>query len=121
MGPLIRDATDRERTDIAAIWRAAFSPKCVKRWRDRYVKIGDLELNRGLWGLAFGWLVGHLLERDHVAVVDIGGEMVGWVCYSDDEVHFVWVIDHARDRGLGKMLREHAGHEKITHLGGRAA
>lgn len=115
MGVVIRAATDSERAEAAKQWTRTFTPSA------QLVTIGSQArtLTPSLWSRAHRLLVQSLLDEARLDVLvldDVPTEPLGWVCYVPDEVvHYVYVLDKARRRGIGRRLLTHAGGTRHTH------
>lgn len=121
MGPLIREARPEERPDIARQWRKSFGVNSVEVDGAWYVYVGGAKILRALWIKAHRLLVEHLVEHDDVAVAVVDDEVIGWVCYGPNGVHFAWVIEPARKTDLEARLLAYADRPRRTHMSGRAA
>lgn len=131
MGLIFRDATPEETKEIARQWASSFEPPWPKNRDQSGITVGSpfRSLHPGLWRRAHRDLVESLLIQSSVEVLvleDMPTEPLGWVVYdavpssSAPTLHYVYVLDKARRRGLGRTLvaraREHgcSAHSHLT-------
>jgi GNAT superfamily N-acetyltransferase len=126
MGLIFRDATPEETKTITRQWASSFEPSWPKGDKTTGITVGSpfRSIHPGLWRRAHRDLVEALLIQSSVEVLvleDVPSEPLGWVSFDPilHELHYVYVVDKARRRGLGRMLvtraREH-GCSGQTHL-----
>jgi GNAT superfamily N-acetyltransferase len=122
----IRPATDSERRDCAKQWASSFTPHArkVESCEVEGVTIGSAHRSLApfLWRRAHLALVQSLLwpslteggenpaRLDVLVLETVPTEPLGWVCYEPETgaLHYVYVVDRARRKGLGSCLLMHA-------------
>jgi GNAT superfamily N-acetyltransferase len=111
----IRPASQDERDRfVSSTWRRTFaSPRSygIRNLTGDYFSLHGSEgalVSKQLWLDAHAWIIARVLEHSSVAVASIGDECLGWVCWSPDQVHYVYVASRFRRSGVASALLRHA-------------
>jgi GNAT superfamily N-acetyltransferase len=56
---------------------------------------------------AIGWMSREVLPNHQAWVAETGGEIAGYIVFSDDWIHQLYVSPHRQGRGLGAALLAH--------------
>lgn len=120
---IIRPATPSERDEVLRQWNGSFSPG------NPNVTVGSTQrtLSLRLFKRAHKLLTMTVMAESEVHVVvleSVPREPLGWVCFTPatnvpGDLHYVYVVEPARRKGLGTKLLSHAtafGAERPTHM-----
>ncbi len=126
MGLTYRPAKDTELPEISRQWAASFEPTWPAKGDTRGITVGSMfrSLAPALWRRAHRELVASLLrdegvEVEVVTVDEAPDEPLGWMVRAGEFLHYVYVIDKARRRGLGRTLlgrARRAGASRPSHV-----
>ncbi len=119
----IRPATPSERDEALRQWTSSFSPG------NPNVTVGSTQrtLSLRLFKRAHKLLAQTVMAESEVHVIVLSSvprEPLGWVCFTSatnvpGDIHYLYVVEPARRKGLGSLLLNHAtafGAERSSHM-----
>lgn len=126
MGLTFRPALPSELPEISRQWASSFEPSWPAKGDGRGITVGSMfrSLAPQLWRRSHRDLVAALLTEEGTVVEvviadDVPSVPLGWAARANQFLHYVYVLDKARRRGLGRLLFARAakdGAVEHTHL-----